>query len=148
MELSDCNCSSLRGATRMMTALYDDALRPSGLRTTQLSILSRLNAVGSMTMNEFAAMLAMDRTTLARNLRPLEREGFVQLDVGEDKRERLVSLSKSGRFALKRAMPLWEIAQQRFETRIGAVDAEALRETMKRIVNAVSEMSEEDDAGK
>ncbi|WP_295994157.1 MarR family winged helix-turn-helix transcriptional regulator [Rugamonas sp.] len=143
MDLLPCNCSSLRSATRVLTALYDDALRPSGLRTTQYSILSRLSKVGPITLNELADMLAMDRTTLGRNLRPLEREGLVQLAVGEvDKRERVVSLTRAGKAALKRALPLWQEVHARFEEHFGAAESGRLRALMQQVVSTGRELSE------
>ena len=72
MTLLQCNCSTLRSATRVLTQAYDEVLRPSGLRTTQFSILARLAGVGPVPLSELAELLAMDRTTLARNLRPLD----------------------------------------------------------------------------
>src|SRR5438876_11565211 len=105
MTLLQCNCSTLRSATRVLTQAYDEVLRPSGLRTTQFSILARLAGVGPVPLSELAELLAMDRTTLARNLRPLEREDFLRLEVGSDRRERLIHLTPAGRRALARAMP-------------------------------------------
>lgn len=135
MDLLPCNFTALRSAARVLTALYDDALRPSGLRATQFSMLSRLSKVGPITLNELAEMLAMDRTTLGRNLRPLEREGMVLLAVGEaDKRERIVSLAKPGKAALKRARPLWQEVQARFEEHYGADDSEQLRALALKVI--------------
>lgn len=143
MELLQCNCSFLRSATRALTLAYDEVLRPSGLRMTQFSMLSRASAVGEMSLSELADLMAMDRTTLGRNLQPLEREGFVQINVGEDRRERLVSVTPAGRKVLARALPLWEDVHHRFEQKVGKREAKELRDTLKRIVNVGRELSAE-----
>ncbi len=106
-------------------------------------MLSRASAVGEMSVSELADLMAMDRTTLGRNLQPLEREGLVQLNVGEDRRERLVSVTPAGRRVLARALPLWEEVHQRFENKIGKREAKELRDALKRIVNVGRELSAE-----
>ena len=74
-----CNCLALRQAARVVTQLYDQHLAANGLRTTQYSILARLNRLGPMTINALAAELVMDRTTLGRNILPLMRDGLVRV---------------------------------------------------------------------
>src|SRR5260370_11800262 len=74
-----CNCLALREATRHVTQFYDRLLASSGLRTTQFSILIRLRLEGPMTINALAKSLVMDRTTLGRNILPLEREGLIEI---------------------------------------------------------------------
>jgi DNA-binding MarR family transcriptional regulator len=110
---------------------------------TQFSMLSRASAVGEMSLSELADLMAMDRTTLGRNLQPLERDGLVQINVGEDRRERLVSVTPAGRKVLARALPLWEEVHQRFEQKLGKREAKELRETLKRILNVGRELSAE-----
>jgi DNA-binding MarR family transcriptional regulator len=143
MELLQCNCSSLRSATRVLTQAYDEVLRPSGLRMSQFSILSRTAALGELPMSELAEHLAMDRTTLGRNLQPLERDDLVQIQVGQDRRERLISLTPNGRKTLARAKPLWDRIHQRFEKKMGKREAKALRDTMNAIVQVGRELSDE-----
>lgn len=143
MELLQCNCSFLRSATRALSQAYDEVLRPSGLRMTQFSMLSRAAAVGEMPVGELADLMAMDRTTLGRNLQPLEREGLVEVNVGVDRRERLVVVTPAGRKLLAEAMPLWESVHRRFEQKFGKREAKALRESLKRIVGVGRELSAE-----
>ena len=145
MELLQCNCSFLRSATRALSLAYDEVLRPSGLRITQFSMLARASAVGEMSLSELADLMAMDRTTLGRNLQPLEREGLVQINVGDDKRERLVSVTLEGRKLLACALPLWESVHLRFEQKLGQRESEELRHTLKRIVNVGRELSAENE---
>ncbi|CAM3693742.1 MarR family winged helix-turn-helix transcriptional regulator [Bordetella flabilis] len=134
MEQLHCNCTSLRSAARTLTSVYDEVLRPSGIRVTQFTILARLAAIGETRVNELAEKLAMDRTTLGRNLRPLERDELVQIRVGEDRRERLIDLSPKGRRVLQTAMPLWESIHDRFERQFGKRRAKDLREVLADVV--------------
>jgi DNA-binding MarR family transcriptional regulator len=106
-----CNCGALRQAARRVTKLYDDALAPVGLGVNQFSILARLNRVGPITIRELAQLLVMDRSTLAHLLRPLDKRGFVQLEVSErDRRSRMVKLTQAGKAAVAKARPRWATA--------------------------------------
>src|ERR1700733_4691572 len=92
-----CNCLALRQAARHLTQLYDQFLAPSGLRGTQYSILARLKRKGSMTINALATELVMDRTTLGRNIRPLQRDGLIDAVPGKsDRRSRELRLTRAG----------------------------------------------------
>jgi len=104
-------CATLRMATRAVTKRYDEALRPAGLRTTQYSVLARLRFEGPFTLTRLAERLALDRTTLARELEPLRRRGLVSVTPGADRRRREVALTEEGRALLRKARPLWEAAQ-------------------------------------
>jgi DNA-binding MarR family transcriptional regulator len=144
MESSSCNCTWLRSATRTLTQVYDEALRPTGLRVTQFSILHRTDAVGTLPLSELADLMATDRTTMARNLQVLERDGFIKISIGEDRRERLIQLTPLGRRTLAGALPVWESIQRRFERKLGgAKEAKALRDIMQLIVATGRELSEE-----
>lgn len=113
---SPCLCSTLRRATRALTATYDAALRPAGLRVTQFSILRILERLGPVPVTRLAAEAALDRSTMGRNLDPLERRGLVRLAVNaSDQRERVAALTEAGRAALAEAVPLWREAQGRIE---------------------------------
>jgi DNA-binding MarR family transcriptional regulator len=121
-----CTCAALRRATRAVTAAYDAALRPSGLRVTQFGILRLLDRLGPIPVTRLAAEAALERTTMGRNLDPLQRRGLVRIEAGEsDARERVVSLTDPGRAAITAAMPYWHDAQARINARIepGAVAA-------------------------
>src|SRR5216684_3296788 len=92
-----CACSTLRRATRAVTAMYDAALAPSGLRITQLSVLSTLARLGPLPVTHLAREAALDRSTMGRNLDPLERRGLVRIKVGDvDRRERVAHLTAAG----------------------------------------------------
>ncbi|WNG25061.1 winged helix-turn-helix transcriptional regulator [Cystobacter fuscus] len=129
-----CNCLSLRQASRHVTQFYDQALAPSGVRTTQYSILNRVFTQGPRTVKQLAEQLFMDPSTLTHNLRPLLKEGLVELQVGTDRRMRVIALTAQGKAVRERARVLWLRAQARFEQQFGDTQAAALREMMSAVV--------------
>lgn len=108
-----CACFNLRKAARAVTQLYDDTLRPSGLRATQFSVLQHLATQGPFTMSSLADILVTDRTTLTRNLKPLIDRDLVRTEVGDDRRQRTVAITEGGEKTLGQALPLWRQAQAR-----------------------------------
>lgn len=111
---TSCACTTLRRVTRAVTAAYDAALAPSGLRITQFSVLRTLAGLGPLPVTRLAAEAALDRSTMGRNLDPLERRGLVRIEVGEaDQRERVAHLTAAGVAAIEAALPYWREAQQR-----------------------------------
>src|SRR6202022_2174276 len=112
-----CACTMLRRATRAVSAAYDAALAPSGLRITQFSVLRTLARLGPLSIARLAAEAALDRSTMGRNLDPLERRGLVRIEVGEtDQRERVAHLTAAGEDAIEAARPYWRAAQERIAT--------------------------------
>ena len=107
-----CVCLNLRKASRMITQTYDESLRPSGLRVTQFGLMMVVKGVGKVTVTKLAKWATMERTTVTRNLKLLEKKGFVKIEPGEDQRERVVTLTDEGIQALNAALPFWEKAQQ------------------------------------
>lgn len=135
-EAGICNGTALRKATRRVSQLYDAVLAPSGLRSTQRSLLIHIARAGTPTMGDLAAALVLDRSALAHNLKPLERDGLVAILVDpRDKRSRLVGLTALGRARLDESMALWRNAQHRFETAFGPDQAEALRAALAVIAS-------------
>ena len=108
-----CACRNLRRTARAVTQLYDDTLRPSGLRITQFTLLVAVGLSEPVPITRLADALDLDRTTLARDLRPLTERGLLEITTGEDKRTRMVRLTGQGREAIARAYPLWRQAQAR-----------------------------------
>jgi DNA-binding MarR family transcriptional regulator len=108
-----CACKHLRRTARAVTRLYDEALRPSGLRITQFTLLVAVAIGEPVPITRLADALSLDRTTLARDLRPLTDRGLVEIAAGDDRRTRVVRLTGQGRDALERAYPLWRSAQAR-----------------------------------
>lgn len=130
-----CHCQALRQAARRVSALYDAAMVPLGLRVSQFGILSRLRSGGPRGIQALAAELAMDRTTLGRNIRPLERDGLLAaIPDPDDRRARLLSLTPAGADLVARAMPAWREAQADYEARYGAEPAAALRAALADVV--------------
>lgn len=117
--ISTCACFNLRKATRVVTQYFDSVLKPSGLLITQFSILTAIARVEAASINELAEILVMDRTTLTRNLKPLEREGWIASQPGQDRRTRTVSLTSKGKTALAKAIPLWQQAQDNLVKALG-----------------------------
>ncbi len=115
----NCTCLSLRKAARAVTQMYDEALRPSGLRATQLSLLFSVEHAGPRGITELATMLVMDRTTLTRNLKPLLDQKLLDVIHGPDLRQRPIAITPKGRDALARALPLWQEAQVRLADGLG-----------------------------
>jgi DNA-binding MarR family transcriptional regulator len=106
-----CLCSTARAASRELTRRYDQALRPTGLRTTQLSLLSRLTDEGPLPVTQLATRLGLDRTSLTRELKVLVARDLVDIGRGSDRRSRIVSLTTAGTERLAAAWPRWEQAQ-------------------------------------
>lgn len=132
-----CHCLALRQASRTITNAYDAALAPTGLRVTQFSILLTLSARSPMTVNQLAAALVLDRTTLTRNLKPLERDELLATAPGEhDGRERLIALTPAGRARLAEAMPPWRAAQKAFERQIGKMKTTELRALLRSVLES------------
>ncbi|MBI1257842.1 MAG: MarR family transcriptional regulator [Chloroflexi bacterium] len=121
-----CMCANLRRASRVITALYDQYLQPSGLLATQFILLGALGAQPSIAVTPLAEKLGMDPTTLARNLKPLERDGLVQIATGSDRRQRILKLTDQGRNTFIQAVPLWEQAQAAVIDQIGTERAQIM----------------------
>ena len=121
----NCLCGNLRMAARAVTRVYDEHLRPAEMQASQLAVLWAVAGMPQTTVKEIAARIAMDETALLRNLRVLEGRDWVLLEVGDDRRQRLVRLTPAGRRAFAKALPLWKAAQD-------AVDA-VLEGSLKEI---------------
>jgi len=114
-----CVCATARMAARSLTRIYDRALEPAGIRTTQFSVLARLLEEGPLPLTHLAGRLAMDRTTLARDLGPLERRGLVAISVGADRRVRMAALTPAGRRLVDEVRPLWKQVQRDVRAELG-----------------------------
>ena len=135
-QKSVCNCTALRKATRRVSQLYDSALEPCGLRSTQRTILIQIARSGTPPLGELAEALVMDRGALTHNLKPLQRDGFVKISVDpQDRRNRLVALTSAGRKKLGESEALWKRAQDGFEAAFGAAKSAALRKALEYVVS-------------
>jgi DNA-binding MarR family transcriptional regulator len=132
----NCHCFAVRAAARHVTQLYDQFLAPVGLRTSQFSILAKLKRKGALTINALAADMAMDRTTLGRNILPLQRDGLISIAPGEtDRRAKELRLTKSGEKRLAAAKERWALAQNRFEADFGTARSAELRSLLRAVVS-------------
>jgi DNA-binding MarR family transcriptional regulator len=138
-EIAACTCFNLRKATRAITQLYDDVLRPSGLRATQFSLLTVIWTMRKVSITRLAEEAVTDRTTLARNLDLLEKQGLVRIQAGEDARVREVSLTPAGRDRLAAAYPCWRQAQARVTKNLGAARVDRLRADLSATVAATQD---------
>jgi DNA-binding MarR family transcriptional regulator len=116
---STCVNNHLRRAARVINAFYDDKVRASGLYANQVMMLLPPYLQGPININKMAERIGLDRTTLVRNLKPLEQRGFVTVKPGQDLRMRIVELTPKGREVLVAAVPLWEEAQQQIIELLG-----------------------------
>jgi len=136
-NLSDCNCLAVRQAARYVTQLYDRHLARSGLRTSQYGILAKLKRRGPMTINELAAELILDRTTLGRNIRPLERDGLIAITPSRrDRRVKELRLTAVGDVRFEQTRQAWLEAQRTFETGFGPVRSAELRGLLHALVGS------------
>ena len=106
-----CAVLNLRRAARAVTSRYEDEMRPLGLKATQFSLLVAAALRGPINVSQLAELMVMDRTTLTRNLKPLQKQGLLQVVPGRDRRTRAVTLTAAGEKKLEQALPLWEQAQ-------------------------------------
>ena len=114
-----CACANLRRADRVVTQLYDDALRPSGLRITQFTLLQALRLAPGISQKGLAELLGIDSTTLTRTLALLRRRGFVRSETGDDRRALRLFLTPAGQREYKRVLPYWQSAQKRLRQSLG-----------------------------
>jgi DNA-binding MarR family transcriptional regulator len=115
-----CLCTGLRQAAHAMTEIYDEALAPSGLKITMFRVIRRLSEAGEPTISELADIVGLDRSSLGRNLKVLEREKLLTLVGSTDQRSKVVQLTGKGRKALETALPLWRGVQKRMKSILGA----------------------------
>ena len=135
LKPEECNCLVVRSAARHVTQLYDQFLAPVGLHVTQFSILAKLKRLGPMTINALAKEMVMDRTTLGRNVLPLERDGLIRIEASAtDGRAKELHLTKAGEKRLLAGREAWTQAQAQFEDRFGAKRAAEFRAILRAVV--------------
>jgi DNA-binding MarR family transcriptional regulator len=131
-----CACANLRRASRAITQLYEEELRPTRLRITQLAILKALRTVPELRQGRLAAAMGLDSTTLTRTLGLLRRQGYVAIRRGPDRRERHLSLTEKGMAKVEQMTPYWERAQKRVRDAMGR-DYEHLQNLLHQLTCAV-----------
>lgn len=134
-----CHCFATRQLARHVTKLYERHLAPSGVTATQLSILSFLCETPGLSMSELSRIMVMDRTTLLRAIKPLERGGFVtSARKPGGSRWFVFSVSPAGLRKREQALPLWQAAQQEYETLIGAERAASMRRDFHELTSSAT----------
>lgn len=134
-----CYCASLRQATRLISQIYDSALRESGLTAAQFTLLTVLTRLRESRVNDLSGALATDQTTLSRTLRLMERDGLIAEVSGEDLRESRWRLTATGRLRMRRARPRWKTAQRTVERLIGGREAARLQSVAHRLTERLAQ---------
>lgn len=119
LNMALCTCATIRKAARIVTQMFETALQPTGLTAGQVTLLAVLSEQGEMPLTSLADALVLDRTTLTRNLKPMVRDGFVNIKMEEDQRVRMVGLTPSGTRKIAEAYPLWAEVQSRLVDGLG-----------------------------
>jgi len=132
--LDQCACTRLRTAARLVTRAYDDALRPAEIKASQLSVLAAIDAVELASIVALSKVLAMDRTTLSRNLQPLVTQGLVTLSEDVGGRAKSARITKAGQAKLKEAVPLWRKAQAALTEQAGASKVDDLNLRLAHLI--------------
>lgn len=135
-----CSCFNLRKATRAVTQYYDHCLEPAGIRATQFTLLVSMASVSAHTLTEMASTLVMDRTTLTRNLKPLEKLSLIETVEPRDKRSKAYALTDKGREILVKAVPLWNAAQTKVISGLGQDRFEHLLKELDYLTKVIAEM--------
>ncbi len=145
-DASLCYCTPLRRGARAVTNAYDAALKDTGLTVAQLALLRGLLRIGTPTITEASNVLALDRTTLGRNLRLLETAGFVEQRIGEDdKRSRRIFVTASGLRMVRKGYAAWEATQSRLEAAVGAASLRQLKSLLAIVEKAAVNLCHEND---
>ncbi len=138
-ETRGCWNFLLRRTSRILARHYDDALRPLGLRVTQFNVLAVLAQKGPTTLTDLSQVLAMERSAVARNLKPLERLGFVMVKPGDDKRTRVADVTGRGRKKLMQALPAWAEAQGEVSDSLGINEASHFVKLARKVSERLGE---------
>jgi len=135
-----CLCGTLRRTSRALTTLYEDALRPLGLRATQFTILQALSLAGEVSQGRLGEILAIDSTTLTRTLDIMLRRGWIAERRGDDRRVRRIRLAPAGQSQLTRALPIWEKVQDHMRRQLGGDRWNDLFQLSNQVTNFVANL--------
>ena len=130
-----CVCFALRKAARSISQFYGRFLSDTGVGASQNSLLMIAYLADGIPISKMAEIAVMERTTLTRNLRPLEKQGLIAIQTGEDRRMKIVTITKKGMSVLRKVIPKWEQAQIEMETRLGSKKFDKLINDLSQIVN-------------
>jgi DNA-binding MarR family transcriptional regulator len=137
-----CLCASFRRSARVLTQIYDQVLRPHGLRATQFTVLQALSLAREIRQRELGRLLGMDSTTLTRTLEIMDQKekGWIASRTGEDRRERWLSLTKAGEARFNRALPQWMEVQDELRRKFGNERWGDLMNLTNEVTDAVKDL--------
>ncbi len=118
-KCNECTAFNLKKATRIVQNLFDEAFKPIGLEGTQYTVLGHIFVHGPISLTKLAELMHVDRTTLARNLKPLEKRGLLEIKPGSDRRAKIINITDSGKEVMAEALPLWKKTQKEIKTALG-----------------------------
>ncbi len=130
MPNDTCHCILLRKASRKVSSYYDEALAPLGVNIGQFSLLRNINRLAPISLTDLSVQVELDRSTVGRNTKVLERMGLVAIGHGEDQREAMLTVAPKGAAILKEGAPLWDGVQDEIEARLGAEKTRQLQELL------------------
>jgi len=136
-QLSPCYCNKIRKASRVVTQHYINVLKPSGLKITQFALLNNLRRHGPLTMNNLSEATNLERTTLIRNLKPLQNKKLIQIISQENSKANLICLTESGEKKIIEALPYWEKAQKSIEEMLSNEEIEDFEKILKKLVQSL-----------
>ncbi len=137
LEAKNCACFNVRKTARVLTQEYDQSITPSGLKTTQFSALAVIRRLGPIMITDLAKAMEIERTSLTRNLKLIERDGFIKSRSGEDARSRIVEITEAGQEKLDEAQVLWQTVQSRVVEKFGEKRFEFLRDELEALRSVV-----------
>ena len=130
---TQCYCIKLRKASRKISALYDEALKPFGINVAQYSLMKIVLRTKAINLTDLAREAELERSTMGRNVQVLKRMGLLTYGKGDDQREQLISLSPEGKAVLDQALPAWTACQRNIESRIGSRAANAVEDPLRSL---------------
>jgi DNA-binding MarR family transcriptional regulator len=140
---SNCLDYNLRKASRIAAHHYEEVMKPCGLRNTQFTLMVATCLMDKPLITDLARVLAMDRTTVSRNVKPLQRDGLLSIVTGEDKRSRHIVVTDAGRQRLLQAIPLWQKAHQSLQQKVGLENAQQLLTTLNTFGKQLNNLFED-----
>jgi len=138
-KCTECTNFNLKKATRVIQNMFDEAFRPVGLEGTQYTVLGNVFVFGPITLTKLADLMYVDRTTLARNLAPLERKGLLEIKQGSDRRAKFINITSKGKEVLSEALPLWRKTQEKIKNALGLENWDSM---ISNLTGLVAQMDE------
>lgn len=136
---TECTVFNLKRATRAVQSVFDEAFKSVGLEGTQYTVLSHIYVVEPISLTKLADLMDVDRTTLARNLAPLEKKGLIEIKPGNDKRAKVINTTEIGKEVISKALPIWRVTQEKMKNTLGAENWSLMISNLKGLVENLKE---------